>query len=257
MKRHLAIALLALVAAGGVLAQDFAKLDALHDDRKLDEELAGLQKLYVKSDPQAAVVFRLIRCIQETAVQMPKEKKSEKLAKFDEAINFGKPLLEVAKGGPRDRAKVYYWFGVAMGQKGQTMGVLNALFMTGDMRSNCDKALAIDPSYGDPYYLKAKVDDAVPGFAGGDKNRMGVLFAKAIELDPANVYFLTDFAIALKTRNKNAAFNADGAKGVPPGKSDMEYAVEMAKRARDAFAAMAKPTLDHKEKMDDLKAAGL
>jgi hypothetical protein len=257
VRRHLAIALAALLSASWAAAQDYPALDALHDDRRLAEEFSALTKLYDKADPQAAVVYRLIRCIQETAVQMPKEKKGEKLAKFDEAINFGKPLLEAAKGSARDRAEVYYWYGVAMGQKGQTMGVLNALFMTGDMRANCDKALVIDPTFGDPYYLKAKVDDAVPSMAGGDKTRMGQLFAKALELAPDNVWYLSDFAMALKTRNKNAAFNKDGTKGVPSGKSDMEYATVLAKRARDAFAALAKPTLDQKEKMDELKAAGL
>jgi tetratricopeptide (TPR) repeat protein len=257
VKRHLALALAAFVAASGAFAQDFAKLDALHDDRKLGEELTALNQLYSKADPQAAVVFRLIRCIQEIAVQMPKANKSEKLAKFDEAINFGKPLLEIAKGNARDRAKVYYWFGVSMGNKGTAMGVLNALFMAGDMRANCDKSLAIDPSFADPYYLKAKIDDAIPPLAGGDKTRMGTLYAKAIELDPSNVYFLADFAVALKGRNKNAAWNGDGSKGVPAGRSDMDHALEMAKRAKAAFAALPKPSLDQREKMDDLKAAGL
>ncbi|HOX32855.1 MAG TPA: hypothetical protein PLB91_11010 [Spirochaetales bacterium] len=257
MKRYLALALAALFAASSLAAQDFAALDDLHDERKLSEELAALNALYDKADPQAAVVYRLIRCIQEVAVQMPKEKKAEKLAKFDEAINFGKPLLEVAKGGPRDRAEVYYWYGVAMGQKGQAMGVLNALFMTSDMRSNSDKALAIDPTFADPYYLKAKVDDAVPSVAGGDKTRMGQLYAKALELGPTNIWYLTDFAMALKSRNKSASFNKDGSKGVPAGKSDMEYAVELAARARAAFDALPKPTLDQKEKMEELKAAKL
>ncbi len=257
MKRNLALGLIALVAATGLFAQDFSSLDALHDERKFAEELAGLNKLYSAADPQAAVVYRLIRNIQEIATQMPEDRKNEKLSKYDEAINFGKPLLETSKGSARDRAQVYYWYGVAMGQKGSTMGVLNALFMTGDMRSNCDKALAIDPTFPDPYFLKAKVDDAVPSFAGGDKTRMGVLFARSIELDPDHITFLSDFAMALKTRNKNAAFNSDGKKGVPSGKSDMEYAAELAKRARAALAALPKPTLSQREKIDDLKAAGL
>jgi len=257
VKRILALALIALAAATGLIAQDFSALDALHDERQFAEELAGLKKLYTAADPQAAVVYRIIRNIQETATQMPKERKNEKLAKYDEAINFGKPLLETSKGSARDRAQVYYWYGVAMGQKGTTMGVLNALFMTGEMKGNCDKAIALDPSFPDPYFLKAKVDDAVPSFAGGDKNRMGVLFAKSIELDPNHITFLSDFAMALKTRNKNAAFNSDGKKGVPAGMSDLDYAAELAKRARAALAALPKPTISQREKIDDLKAAGL
>jgi hypothetical protein len=257
LKRNLVFILAALFAVRGAVAQDFAKLDALHDDKRLGEELAELNRLYDKSAPQAAIVFRLIRCIQETAVQMPKSMKTEKLAKFDEALAFGKPLLDSAAGSVRDRAKVLYYFGVAMGQKGQTMGVLNALFMAGDIRSICDRAIALDPTFGDPYYLKAKLDDAIPPVAGGDKARMGQLYAKALSLEPDNVWYLTDFAKALKARNKNAAWNQDGAKGVPAGKSDLELANELAKRANAAFAALAKPTKDQKEKMDEMKAAGL
>ena len=257
VKRTLAIALTMILAASALASQDFAALDALHDDRKLGEELLALNKLYNSADPQAVVAFRLIRCIQETAVQMPKAKKSEKLAKFDEALAFGKPLLENTKGSARDRAEVLYWYGATMGQKGSAMGVLNALFMVGDIRALCDKAIAIDPTFGDPYYLKAKLDDAVPSMAGGDKTRMGQLYAKALELDPTNIWYLADFAAALKARNKNAAFNKDGSKGVPTGKSDMEYASDLAKRAYAAMAALPKPSLDQKEKIADLKATGL
>ena len=161
------------------------------------------------------------------------------------------------KGGVRDRAKVFYYYAVAMGQKGQTMGVLNALFMAGDIRGICDRAISIDPAFADPYYLKAKLDDAIPPVAGGDKARMGQLYAKALSLEPDNIWYLTDFARALKARNKNAAWNQDGAKGVPSGKSDADYAVELAKRANAAFAALPKPTKDQKEKMDEMRAAGL
>lgn len=257
MNRKLAFALAAMLAAISVVAQDFSALDTLHDDKQLAEELAGLNQLYAKADQQASVVFRLIRCIQETAVQMPKSMKAEKLAKFDEALSFGKPLLDTAKGSNADKAKVLYWYGVAMGQKGQTMGVLNALFMAGDIRAMCDKSIALDPNYGDPYYLKAKLDDAIPSVAGGDKARMGQLYAKALELDPSNIWYLTDFAIALKSRNKSAAWNKDGTKGVPAGISDMDYAGQLSKKAIAAFAALAKPTKDQKKKMDEMNAAGL
>ena len=257
MNRNTAFALMLALAAAPAFAQDFAALDSLHDDKRLAEERTALNGLYDKSDPQAAVVFRIIRCLQETAVQMPKAQKSEKLAKFDEALSFGKPLLYGARGSATDRAKVLYWYGVAMGQKGQTLGVLNALFMAGDIRAVCDKAIALDPGYGDPYYLKAKLDDAIPTVAGGDKARMGQLYAQALALDPANIWYLTDFAVALKSRNKNAAWNKDGGKGVPVGLSDMDYAVQLAKRAVSAFDALSKPTIDQRKKMDEMKAAGL
>jgi hypothetical protein len=256
MKRFIIAVALTAAAVAGIAAQDFEKLDALHDAKKLDEEISALKPLYKASDPQAVIVWRLIRAMQEKAVQMPSSKKKEKLEQFDAALSFGQPLLDSAKGSARDRAKVLYYYGVAQGQKGQAMGVLNSLFMAGDIRAACDRSIAVDPTYGDPYYLKAKVDDAIPEIAGGDKTRMGQLYAKALQYDPTNVYFLTDFAKALKNRNKDAKWN-DGSKGVPAGKADLDYAKELAKRANTAFAALKAPTIDEREKMDLMRAAGL
>ncbi|MDP3180108.1 MAG: hypothetical protein Q8M76_19505 [Spirochaetaceae bacterium] len=256
MRRLIIAIALAAAAVAGIAAQDFEKIDALHDDRKLDEEIATLKPLYKASDPQAAIVWRMIRAMQEKAVQMPSSKKKEKLEQFDAALSYAQSLLDSAKGNARDRAKVLYYYGVALGQKGQAMGVLNSLFMAGDIKSACDRSIAIDPTFGDPYYLKAKVDDAIPEIAGGDKTRMGQLYAKALHYDPENLYYLTDFAKALKSRNKDAKWN-DGSKGVPAGRSDLDYAKEIAKRGHAAFAAMKAPSIDEREKIDQMKAAGL
>jgi len=257
MKRVLTLLGLAVLAFGAAFAQDFVTTDALHDTKKLSEELSLLKQSYNPSEPQAAVVFRMLRAMQQIAVDLPASKGKEKIAKLDEAIEFGKPLVEASKGSPRDRAKVIYWYSVSMSQKGKAKGVLNSLFMVPEVRSLCDKAIAIDPAFGDPYYLKALLDDNVPAAVGGDKNRMAVLYAKAIECDPANVWYLVDSARALKTRNRNEAYNKDGNRGVPAGKSDLAYAKELAAKANAAFAALANPSIDQQDKMKELKEAGL
>jgi hypothetical protein len=257
MKRVLTIFGLAVFAFCAAFAQDFVTADALHDTKKLGEELALLKQSYNPSDPQAAVVYRMLRSMQQIAVDLPANKGREKIAKLDEAIEFGKPLIDTAKGSARDRAKVIYWYSVSMSQKGNAKGVLNSLFMVPEVRALCDKAIAIDPAFGDPYYLKAILDDKVPAAAGGDKNRMAILYAKAIECDPVNVWYLVDSARALKARNKNAAYNKDGTRGVPAGKADLEYAKEIAKKAYAAFAALPNPSIDQQDKMKELKEAGL
>jgi hypothetical protein len=255
MKRFLIAVSLSLAALVCAFAQDFAAADALHDKEKYADEIALLRQGYSATDPQAAVVYRIIRAMQEVAVAMPAGK--DKTARFDETINFGKPLLDTAKGSARDRAKVIYWYAVTMSQKGKAAGVLNSLFMVGDLRGLCDKAIALDPSFGDPYYLKAMIDDAVPDMAGGDKGRMGAEFAKALSCEATNIWYLTDFAMSLKKRNKNASYNAKGDRGVPAGMADIDYAKQLAAKARAAYAALAEPTPGQKDKMDELKAAGL
>lgn len=257
MKRALSVLAFSLFALAAALAQDFVTADILHDTKKLPEELALLRQAYNPADPQASVVYRLLRCMQQIAVDLPASKGKEKVSKLDEAIEFGKPLLDSAKGSARDRAKVIYWYAVSMSQKGKAKGVLNSLFMVGDLRSLCDKASAIDSGYGDPYYLKGMIDDAVPAAVGGDKSRMAVMFAKALDCEPTNIWYLVDSARTLKARNKNAAYNKEGSHGVPAGKSDLEYATELAQKAHAAFAALAAPSVDQKDKMQELKEAGL
>jgi hypothetical protein len=257
MKRVLTILGLAAFAFCAAFAQDFITADALHDTKKLPEELALLKQSYNASDPQAAVVYRMLRSMQQIGVDLPASKGKEKIAKLDEAIEFGKPLLDKAKGSARDRAKVIYWYSVSMSQKGSAKGVLNSLFMVPEVRGLCDKAIAMDPAFGDPYYLKALLDDRVPAAAGGDKNRMAVLYAKAIDCDSENIWYLVDFARALKTRNKNAVYNKDGTRGVPAGKADLDYAKEIAKKAYAAYAALANPSIDQQDKLKELKEAGL
>jgi hypothetical protein len=257
MKRFLALCSTIVLMLAGAFAQDFAALDAMHDQKKLDAELAGLKQLYNASAPDAAVAWRMVRCIQEMGVSIPASRNGEKIAKFDEAINFGKPLMDKASGASRDKAKVLYWYAASMSQKGKAKGVLNSLAIVPEVRSICDKAIGIDPAFGDPYYLKALIDENVPDIAGGDKGRMGALYAKAIECDPSNLWYLADCARALKTRNKDANYNKDGKRGVPSGKTDLEYAKVLAKMAYDTFAALPSPSIDQKGLVDDLRKAGL
>jgi len=257
MKRFLAIFVVTFLACVGASAQDFAALDALHDQRQFNDELAQAQKLYNAGDPQAAVVFRLVRAKQQLAADIPSSKGKEKIARFEDVIQFMKPLLEKAKGSPRDRATLYYWNAVVIGEKSLAKGAVDFLLAASEMRASCDTSISIDPGYGDPYYFKALLDLALPGIAGGNKSRMGQLYEKALQLDPTNIWYLTDYAISLKHRNWDANANKSGANGVPAGMSDLAYAQELAKKAVATYAALPSPTLDQKGKMDGMKAAGL
>ncbi|MEI6387263.1 MAG: hypothetical protein WCQ50_11545 [Spirochaetota bacterium] len=257
MKEALAFALFLALALPTAFAGDLDALDALHEARKFDAELAGLQGLFKAADPQAAIVFRLVRVRQQLVADLPASMAKEKVARFGELLEFMKPLLEKARGSARDRATLYYWNAVVIGEKGAAKGVVEMLLGTGEIRSNCDISISIDPNYGDPYYLEALLDLALPGIAGGDLSRMGRLYAKALALDPVNIWYLTDCAISLKHRNWDARANKAGKHGVPAGVSDLDYAQELAKRANAAFAALPSPNVELRGKMDAMKGAGL
>jgi hypothetical protein len=257
VKYALACLSLLILASTTAFGQDFSALDALHDSRAFEPELAGLEKLYSPADPQAAVVFRLVRVRQQFIADLPSTMNKEKVARFGELLDFMKPLLEKARGNARDRATLYYWNAVVIGEKGAAKGAVEMLLGTGDIRNNCDKSIAIDPGYGDPYYLKALLDLALPGIAGGSLSRMGQLYEKALQLDPVNIWYLTDAAISIKHRNWDAKANKEGKNGVPAGTADRDFAQVLARRAAAAYAALAAPSLELKGKMDAMHAAGL
>ncbi len=256
MTRAILVAAILVLAASALPSQDFSAIDTLHFQKRTGEELAILQRWYDPALPQAAVVWRILRAKQLKALELPTGRSREKLALYDDCLGFGRPLLDRVLGSQRDKAKVVYFHAASLGFKAREQGILNSLFMASDLRSLCDRALDIDPGFADPWYLKALIDRVTPDFAGGDKAKMGASYARAIELDPTNVRFLGDYAIALKLRNRSSSWNKDGNRGVPAGKSDIEYAKEVARRAYAAYAALSLPNFDQSNVISELKAAG-
>jgi hypothetical protein len=257
MKRMITLFLSLVLTVTGAFAQDFAATERLHSQRKLDEELALLKQPFSPVEPQAAIVYRVLRCLSQKAADLPAAQRRERIAVLDGALDFAKPLAAKAVGSARDRAAVYSWYAACLCQKGQVQGVLNSLLEVPEVRRLCDRSISIDPGFGDPYYLKARLDEALPELAGGDKARMGELFAKALACDPSDLWNLCDFAQALRRRGKDAEYNRDGKKGVPSGSSDLGYARELAKQARTSFAAIADPSVDQRKLIADLEKAGL
>ena len=80
--------------------------------------------------------------------------------------------------------------GDAFGMKAQKAGIFKAMFVIGDMRSNWEKAIELNPGLVPArerlisYYL------AAPGIAGGDDDKALKLAQEVIELDPAKGYYL-------------------------------------------------------------------
>jgi tetratricopeptide (TPR) repeat protein len=70
-------------------------------------------------------------------------------------------------------ARAYFWRGASRAKQGELRGVLNALFMADDVRDDAERAVELDPSYSNSYYMLGQLYDRVPGFpvSFGDNNQ--------------------------------------------------------------------------------------
>lgn len=90
------------------------------------------------------------------------------------------------EGLKRDPNSADAWFyrGATLGRWAETKGVLKALFLLDDVRGAFERALKSDPSHADAVLALGKVDEALPGFAGGSTERAESRFRAALKLDP-------------------------------------------------------------------------
>ncbi len=60
-------------------------------------------------------------------------------------------------------AEPWFWLGAAMGRRGQVQGVLNSLFMAGDVRDNAVEALNRREEFSEAFFLLGQVYRELPG----------------------------------------------------------------------------------------------
>jgi hypothetical protein len=213
--------------------------------------------VFNKSLPDASVIWRIGREIYESTKYI-KDKK-DKLAKLDEGLEFLKPFYDLKSGESRDRSSIIYWFAVLSSEKARTKGIKESLDNIPNLFKYCNDAMAIDPDFGDPYYLKAMIDDGLPSMFGGNKFNMSVNLSKALKCDQNNYWYLVDGAKAYKNRNwdvkKKKKTSAEKGKddGSPQNLDDAEYAKELLKKALDVFNADMDKTKVDQEKIEEAK----
>ena len=71
---------------------------------------------------------------------------------------------------PKSAAPIF-WGTANMACIGRTRGVMNSLFMIGDLKKGMNRALSIDPNYHWARNTLGEIEHAVPGIAGGSDSR--------------------------------------------------------------------------------------
>lgn len=235
-----------------VFGQDFEKIDSLHANGKHKEALSELQSSFDKSNPNPAIIWRIGRGIYEETTEI--KNKKEKLARLDEGTKFLEPYYSLKSGSPRDIATIMFWYAVFSSETSRTRGIKDSLDNIPNLFKYCNEAIVVDPTFGDPYYLKAMINDGLPALFGGDKYQMSVDLKKALDLDPSNYTYLVDGAIAHLNRGWDAKKKQSEARkkgasddGSPSDMSDKEYAKVLIKKAVDIFKNDGDRTLKEKK----------
>lgn len=131
--------------------------------------------------------------------------KGDEVKKKDEKIKYFKEGQELAKKGMRIDSlhpEVHYWYAVNRAKEGEIKGVLNSLFMVDELKEKANLVLKLNPKHAGAYVLLGSIYNALPSFAGGDRNKAIEYLKKAIEFDPSyNAAYMTLAEIYIDSKN--------------------------------------------------------
>lgn len=171
-----------LSAALPASAADPSAADALYfhrnEPQKLDQALAAYDELLKASPDDPALLWRKGRALMRRGEKQAR--KAEKLADYLSAEDLLKRSVEL---GPKD-AEAHFFYGVTMGRRGETQGILKSLFLIKPIKKEMAEVLRLDPNHGGAHRVLGEILWQVPGFAGGDKKKAVAEFEDAVRLSP-------------------------------------------------------------------------
>jgi tetratricopeptide (TPR) repeat protein len=183
LKRFTATTLaLVLLSGAAYAAVDYSNVDRLYWHRNegdnLAQSLSELDALLVQTPGDAGLLLRKGRSLIRRGEKI--EKKSARLAVYVEAES----LLKRATESDPSSVDAHFWYGVAMGRRGETQGVLRSLFLIKPIRREMSEVVSLDPTHGGAHRVLGEILWQVPGFAGGDKKKALEEYETAVRLDP-------------------------------------------------------------------------
>ena len=118
---------------------------------------------------------------------------------------YGKGRAAAQKGIALDARHVeaLFWDNANLATTGRTNGVMNSLFMLGDLRKGLDKILKIDPRHAYAKKTLAEIDHAVPGIAGGSDDRAEKAYLEVLKNDPFFTPAMVNLAQFYKDKGKD------------------------------------------------------
>jgi hypothetical protein len=103
-----------------------------------------------------------------------------KLALYEKGEAAGQKAEQI---DPTNAAAVF-WGTANMACVGRTRGVMNSLFMLGDLRKGLNRTLALDANFHFARNTLGEIDHAVPGLAGGSDDRAEQAYTEVLRRNP-------------------------------------------------------------------------
>lgn len=256
MKKTLLILIIIIISVS-VFSIDFKYIDDLSLNKKFRESKALLLKDFNRSNPNVSILWRLGRSYYDEADNY--DDKNKRIQACDNGMKFLEPYYKISTGDRRDRAEIIYWYAVLSSLKSKTKGIFDSLGNLPNLFRYCDEAIKIDPAFGEPYYLKGMIGEAVPIGKYSDKFIMGENFSKALKFDRDNMWFLVDGAKGFITRNwdknkkKSMADKYGRDDGTPQYLHDKKYAKQLLNEAINVFENGLDKSIKKREKYEEAK----
>jgi hypothetical protein len=102
-------------------------------------------------------------------------------------------------------ADAIFWATANMACVGRTRGVMNSLFMLGDLRKNLNRVLALNPNHHLARNTLGEIDHAVPGLVGGSDERAEQGYLEVLRRDPHFTHAMLLLGRLKKDRGDEAA----------------------------------------------------
>ncbi|MBB6100056.1 tetratricopeptide (TPR) repeat protein [Deinobacterium chartae] len=129
---------------------------------------------------------------------------SQREAQYEKAADYARKAIALDD----KNADAHFELARALGRLAQFKGVLQSLGLSGEVKSNLDRAIALDPKLAGAYVALGLWHANVPFIAGGRSDQVTPMFAKAITLEPNVIIHRLEYANALMTLSKRNRENA-------------------------------------------------
>lgn len=188
------------------------KIEELYFEQKHDETVPLIRNNMDKAanaSEEGALYWRFSRArfnATETSLRRGMVEE-DAIEEFEEGVRLADKAvsrLQSEKGNGRDMSEALFWKSANLGRMGQTQGVLNSLFLVGDMRDLLVRSIRYNPDYANSYYAFGRLLEQLPGgISFGDVDKAVNVGRKSVslherDLESNNVpYPFADFYLEL------------------------------------------------------------
>ncbi len=183
------------------LDSTLAKVDSLYQiswkDTSAFETAYSILDSLLKTDPEnPEIVWRYAYfCYNKGSDAKDKKKRMEWFIR-------GKEICEKLLKKYPENAELHYWHAVNRAKEGETRGVMSSLFMVDDLKKEANLVLKLNPKHAGAHVLLGGIFDALPGFAGGSRDKAIQHYKQAIQNDSTYVAAYTRLAEDLIKKRK-------------------------------------------------------